>query len=103
MKSMMQLKLKMNIKMLILNNSRMLLLILILALAAVNFSGCSLPFFSPEVYVAPGQKVEIAEPVKFKGWVKVKDKETGKITRAKYTIKAQSGWLMGRPKMAENE
>lgn len=65
------------------------LLILTLMLTSGLSSGC----LNREIYLKPRQSVEIAEPVRIKAWVKNAD--TGK--REKRILKAQAGYVVGRP------
>lgn len=70
---------------------RLLTLVLMLT-SLIIVPSCS--WLQRPVYVPPGVKVELAEPTQFIGWVT--DKETG--VRSRRIVKAQAGWLIGRPK-----
>jgi len=74
-------------------------LLILAALILTASSGCKWSFWQIDktVYVAPGQKAEIAKDASIRCWVT--NKETGK--RELRIIDAKSGWWVARPKEAE--
>ena len=67
---------------------------LILTLALMTSSGLASGCLDREVYLKPGQVVELAAPVNVRVWVKNAD--TGK--REKRLLRAQAGYGIGRRK-----
>ena len=67
------------------------MILILMLMSFLSVSGCN--WLIKPVYVPPNVTVELAEPTTFLGWVKTKD---GK--RTKRAVKAQAGWIIGRPK-----
>jgi hypothetical protein len=78
---------------------RPLKLLILAGLILTISSGCKWSFWQIDkpVYVAPGQKAEVAKRAKIRCWVT--NKETGK--RELRIIEAETGWWIARPKEAE--
>lgn len=74
-------------------------LLILAALILISSSGCKWSFWQIDktVYVAPGQKAEVAKDASVRCWIT--NKETGK--RELRIIDVKSGWWVARPREAE--